>query len=195
MVRVKYQGLTCMWGHEASRVGSSSSGSKSGFSLGGSARKILVLICRGKEESHYLSKKQLFLLLKYIMRNTCSVHESMFACLFVWSDWQVKDMTEMHPFVWEVFAGLCDITIPDKTSHKKGNCCTSELGETAVWQIWKEAHSEDGDESRCKLYPLKSATMKRAGNSLLKRELQHYVSVIFWPKHDTDKSLRPQVIV
>lgn len=30
--------LTCKWGHEASSVGSSSSGSKSGFSLGGRVR-------------------------------------------------------------------------------------------------------------------------------------------------------------
>lgn len=39
---------TCMWGHEASRVGSSSSGSKSGLSLGGSVLKILELICNKK---------------------------------------------------------------------------------------------------------------------------------------------------
>lgn len=40
---------TCMWGHEASRVGSSSSGSKSGLSLGGSVLKILELICKQKK--------------------------------------------------------------------------------------------------------------------------------------------------
>lgn len=40
---------TCMWGHEASRVGSSSSGSKSGLSLGGSVLKILELICNRKK--------------------------------------------------------------------------------------------------------------------------------------------------
>lgn len=38
-----------MWGHEASRVGSSSSGSKSGLSLGGSVLKILELICNRKK--------------------------------------------------------------------------------------------------------------------------------------------------
>jgi cytolysin (calcineurin-like family phosphatase) len=36
---------TCMCGHEASRVGSSSSGSKSGLSLGGRVRNIFVQIC------------------------------------------------------------------------------------------------------------------------------------------------------
>lgn len=41
---------TCMWGHEASRVGSSSSGSKSGLSLGGSVLKILELICKKKKK-------------------------------------------------------------------------------------------------------------------------------------------------
>lgn len=35
---------TCRWGHEASRVGSSSSGSNSGFSLGGRVRKIFTEI-------------------------------------------------------------------------------------------------------------------------------------------------------
>lgn len=40
---------TCMWGHEASSVGSSSSGSKSGLSLGGSVLKILELICKQKK--------------------------------------------------------------------------------------------------------------------------------------------------
>jgi len=40
---------TCMWGHEASRDGSSSSGSKSGLSLGGSVLKILELICKRKK--------------------------------------------------------------------------------------------------------------------------------------------------
>lgn len=39
-----------MWGHEASRVGSSSSGSKSGLSLGGSVLKILELICKQKKK-------------------------------------------------------------------------------------------------------------------------------------------------
>lgn len=37
--------LTCKWGQEASNVGSSSSGSKSGFSLGGSVRNRLDDIC------------------------------------------------------------------------------------------------------------------------------------------------------
>lgn len=32
---------TCRWGHDASNVGSSSSGSKSGLSEGGRVRKIL----------------------------------------------------------------------------------------------------------------------------------------------------------
>lgn len=41
---LKRKSHTCMWGHEASRVGSSSSGSKSGLSLGGSVLKILELI-------------------------------------------------------------------------------------------------------------------------------------------------------
>lgn len=40
---------TCMWGQEASSVGSSSSGSKSGLSLGGRVRKMLALICKEKE--------------------------------------------------------------------------------------------------------------------------------------------------
>lgn len=52
----KYRQFTCMWGHEASRVGSSSSGSKSGFSLGGRVRKMLVQIWRGKNESDLLHK-------------------------------------------------------------------------------------------------------------------------------------------
>lgn len=36
--------VTCKWGHDASSVGSSSSGSKSGLSLGGSVRNILQAI-------------------------------------------------------------------------------------------------------------------------------------------------------
>lgn len=42
---------TCMWGHDASKVGSSSSGSKSGLSLGGRVLKILVLIWN-KQNDH-----------------------------------------------------------------------------------------------------------------------------------------------
>lgn len=41
---IRLQERTCRWGQEASSVGSSSSGSNSGFSLGGSVRKIFTEI-------------------------------------------------------------------------------------------------------------------------------------------------------
>ncbi len=54
-----------MCGQEASRVGSSSSGSKSGFSLGGSVLKIFVLTCKQKRFGVYFDNKdEIYIFLK-----------------------------------------------------------------------------------------------------------------------------------
>lgn len=50
--------VTCRWGHEASRVGSSSSGSNSGFSLGGRVRKIFTEIYFFFKEKEKEKKRQ-----------------------------------------------------------------------------------------------------------------------------------------
>lgn len=76
---VKHWVLTCMWGHETSRVGSSSSGSKSGLSLGGSARKIFVQICRKKKESQTQTK----LLKKIDFYFSVTQPTSVFACFIL----------------------------------------------------------------------------------------------------------------
>jgi len=78
---------TCMWGHEGSKFGSSSSGSKFGFSFGWSVRKIFTATCQRSTTSIQLSHYYCTTCHKLNHRSTTGTGGKLFTH---WSNWNIK---------------------------------------------------------------------------------------------------------